>query len=386
MPGHHALVFGASGVSGWAITSQALQFPSNNTFSQVTALTNRPLSIEGSKLPQDDRLELVSGIDLTGSVESIVSGLKSKVKDVSSVSHVFFTAYIEKPSYPELVEINKRLVSNAISAISKVAGSSLKAVILQTGGKHYGVEFADKVNIQPPLKADAARIPSPIGDNIFYYNQYDVISDLRKGHSWNFYEVRPDVIVGFTPGSNFMNISQGLGFYFTLYRAVHGAGAEVPFVGTQKSWVNKHTDTFQDILAQQEIHISLNENNIPSGKSFNAANGDVTTWSDKWPALASYFGLNGVGPGSAEVDTAAFAQKHTEEWKKLEREHSLKPGIFEKYSWGFIKGVCVLFDFDRHYDLSETRNVGFNETIDTVKGYTTAFDRMRDAKILPTLD
>ncbi|KAF4548407.1 Hypothetical protein D9617_28g065130 [Elsinoe fawcettii] len=383
MPDHHALVFGASGVSGWAITNQALRFPSKNTFSKVTALTNRPLSIEESGLPRDERLQLASGIDLTDSVNSIISGLKSKIKDISSVSHVFFTAYIEKPSYPELVSINEVLVRNAISAVSQLAGSSLKAVILQTGGKHYGVEFSDKVKIQPPLKPDAHRIPSPIGDNIFYYNQYDIVSDLSKGQKWNYYEVRPDVIVGFTPGSNFMNITQGLGFYFSLYRAVHGEGAEVPFVGTQKSWTNKHTDTFQDILAQQEIHISLNENNIPSGKSFNAADGEVTTWSEKWPALASYFGLKGVGPGSGPVNTAAFAKEHGDVWQKLEQQHGLKEGIFEKYSWDFVKGVCELFNFDRQYDLAETRAVGFNETIDTVKGYTTAFDRMRDAKILP---
>jgi hypothetical protein len=35
--------------------------------------------------------------------------------------------------------------------------------------------------------------------------------------------------------------------------------------------------------------------------------------------------------------------------------------------------------FDRQYDLSKARSVGFKETIDTVKGYTMAFDRMRAA-------
>lgn len=379
----HALVFGASGVSGWAITNQALQYPAKNTFAKVTALTNRPLSIEDSSLPKDSRLQLASGIDLTGSVDSIVSGLKSKVKDVESVSHVFFTAYIEKPTYPELVDINEKLVRNAISAIDQVAGSSLKAVILQTGGKFYGVEFPKDIKIEPPLKADAPRIPKPWSDNIFYYQQYDVVQELSKNKSWNFYEVRPDVIVGFTPGSNFMNITQGVGFYLSLYRAVHGEGAEVSFVGTQKSWVNKHTDTFQDILAQEEIHLALNDDNIASGTSFNAADGNVVTWREKWPELAAYFGLKGTGPGAEPVDCAAFAKKHSSEWRKLEEKNGLKQGIFEKYSWGFVSGVCVAFDFDRQYDLSDCRKVGFNETISTAKGYLTSFERMRAAKILP---
>jgi hypothetical protein len=41
------------------------------------------------------------------------------------------------------------------------------------------------------------------------------------------------------------------------------------------------------------------------------------------------------------------------------------------------------FDFGRQYDLSKARSVGFKETIDTVKGYTIAFDRMKAAKVIP---
>jgi len=38
---------------------------------------------------------------------------------------------------------------------------------------------------------------------------------------------------------------------------------------------------------------------------------------------------------------------------------------------------------DRQYDLSRIREVGFEENIDTVKGYHLVFDRMRKAKIIP---
>ncbi|KAF2155424.1 hypothetical protein K461DRAFT_292283 [Myriangium duriaei CBS 260.36] len=379
----HALIFGASGVSGWAIATQALHYPSKDSFARVTALTNRPISPSEARLPDDPRLQLASGIDLTGSVSSIVSGLKSKVKDISSVSHVFFTAYIEKPSYEELREVNTSLFRNALTAIDQVAGSSLQAVILQTGGKHYGVEFPDQLTISPPLKEDAPRIPKPLYDNIFYYAQYDVAKELSQGKDWRFYEVRPDVIVGFTPGSNYMNVAQGLGFYFSLYREIHGEGAEVPFVGTEKSWRNTHTDTFQDVLAKQEIYTALKSREVQNGTSFNSANGDVVAWKDVWPGVAAWFGLKGTGPGREAVDTGKWAGENEEAWRRLEERHGLKKGIFEKYSWGFIKGVAELFDFDREYDLAASRRIGFEETVDTVKGYTIALDRMRDAKIIP---
>lgn len=55
----------------------------------------------------------------------------------------------------------------------------------------------------------------------------------------------------------------------------------------------------------------------------------------------------------------------------------------ENFSWPFLYFVMTVFDFDRQYDLSAAREVGFAETIDTVKGYTTAFERMREASIIP---
>jgi hypothetical protein len=40
---------------GWAAVKEALSFPSPSTFQKVTGLTNRPLSLEDSKLPKDER-------------------------------------------------------------------------------------------------------------------------------------------------------------------------------------------------------------------------------------------------------------------------------------------------------------------------------------------
>jgi hypothetical protein len=39
--------------------------------------------------------------------------------------------------------------------------------------------------------------------------------------------------------------------------------------------------------------------------------------------------------------------------------------------------------FDRNFDISEARRIGFKESVDHVKGYHIAFDRMRAAKIIP---
>ena len=85
-----ALVFGASGITGWAIANTALTYPSKDTFSRVIALRKRPLSRKDSKFPEDSCLVLQSGVDLSGDEASIVESLKL-IEGISKVTHVYFT-------------------------------------------------------------------------------------------------------------------------------------------------------------------------------------------------------------------------------------------------------------------------------------------------------
>lgn len=93
---NHALVFGASGNVGWGVVDQLLSnYPAPGIFSQVTALVNRPLTLEDSCWPLDQTtgpgLQLVSGVNLVeGTVESVSELLRSKVKNIDNVTHVFY--------------------------------------------------------------------------------------------------------------------------------------------------------------------------------------------------------------------------------------------------------------------------------------------------------
>lgn len=93
----------------------------------------------------------MSGIDLTGSVNDVVSAMKQKIKGIESTTHIVFTAYIEKPDFETLRTVNVNILKTAITAVDQLA-PHLQTVVLQTGGKAYGVEFSDKLEINPPLK------------------------------------------------------------------------------------------------------------------------------------------------------------------------------------------------------------------------------------------
>jgi hypothetical protein len=88
--GKHCLVFGASGISGWALLNASVSYPTPTTFRRITGLCNKPLTKEAAQLPADPRINLVSGIDLTGSVDSVVQALKEKVDEVETVTSVYF--------------------------------------------------------------------------------------------------------------------------------------------------------------------------------------------------------------------------------------------------------------------------------------------------------
>jgi hypothetical protein len=292
------------------------------------------------------------------------------------------TAYIQRDDFESLKKVNTTLLDTAIRAVEQVS-TALKMVVLQTGGKGYGLEFPDKLSIETPLREDMSRIPEPYASKIFYYSQYDTLADLSRNKKWTFTEVRPDGIIGFTPISNAMNLSQGIALYLAIYREVHGQGAKVKWPGTEKSWKCKHSDTSQGILARMEIYAATHIDQCGDGGVFNIADGKTVAWEHVWPKLCDDFGLISEGPASEPESIEQFVKTHISVWKSMAEKYGLKEDAVEEQNWPFVHFMLVQFDFDRHYDLSRSRQVGFNDEIDTVQGYVKAWEKMRRAKILP---
>lgn len=92
----HAIVYGASGLIGWALVDQLLSpYPHAGSFSKVTAVTNRPIDLAQSHWPESasDRpeIQLVSGIDLRNTDgPTLAESLKQVVKDVKNVTHIYY--------------------------------------------------------------------------------------------------------------------------------------------------------------------------------------------------------------------------------------------------------------------------------------------------------
>lgn len=90
--GNHALIFGATGIQGWAVTKELLNgYPTADSFDRVTALANRPPS-ENLLWPESKKLQVISGINLLheGGQEALEEQMKENVPGIDNVTHVFF--------------------------------------------------------------------------------------------------------------------------------------------------------------------------------------------------------------------------------------------------------------------------------------------------------
>lgn len=89
--GKRAIVFGASGVTGWSFINELLHdYPKQGIWEGVIAMTNRTLKQEDSLWPSDPRLQIVSGVNLLDTQEVVEEALKSKVVDLENVTHVYY--------------------------------------------------------------------------------------------------------------------------------------------------------------------------------------------------------------------------------------------------------------------------------------------------------
>lgn len=92
--GKRALIWGASGVTGWSFVNEMLHdYPDKCIWDGVVAMTNRPLKQEDSLWPRDPRLQIVSGINLLESQDSIEQALKENVKNIDKVTHVYYLGW-----------------------------------------------------------------------------------------------------------------------------------------------------------------------------------------------------------------------------------------------------------------------------------------------------
>lgn len=183
-----------------------------------------------------------------------------------------------------------------------------------------------------------------------------------------------------------MTFVEPLALYLSLYRYVNGPCARVKFPGTKTNFTYTWTESSQDLISMSEIYLSVIKPHEANGEAFNIADSATpSSWSLKWPVLANYFGLNGVGPGEKGwEDIDLWWNEHQNDYRRMCKSYSLVPRELSSASWVFCKAAFTLLDRDRELSLDKIRDIGFTEELPLGQAHYIAFDRMAENRLIPS--
>ncbi|KAJ5649390.1 uncharacterized protein N7484_003113 [Penicillium longicatenatum] len=411
---NHAIVFGASGLIGWALVNQLLSaYPDAGTFSKVTAITNRPITLSESHWPTSapDRpdLQLVSGIDLRhGDGATLAETLKHAVREVESVTHIYYLVFTAVKDESEEFATNLRMFKNVIDAHGLIS-PNLQFVVVPGGTRGYGI-YSPGGTFTPPLTEGMVnRLPIEAAKTIVYPAYRKLLNEKSKGKQWTWCEVCPDAIVGFTPNGSQFSLALHWAQYLSLWAYNHGIGPEtpgsstsavqVPFPGSVAGANSLFTPVSSSTLARFMIYASLHPEICGEGHLFNIAdNENPCKYGELWPQLASWFGLVGVGPvedSQAIGDTlkagelpkttefltpGEYITEHQDKFAALGRVNAVSGGVSAGRRQ--LDSVGYWLTFDRQLSLEKIRGTGFEGDRDHVQGWLETFEMFRKAGLI----
>ncbi|KAF4547705.1 Hypothetical protein D9617_37g012310 [Elsinoe fawcettii] len=370
-----AFVAGANGISGNAIVEHLIRTPKTE-WSRIIISSRSPLKCYW----QDPRVEFVA-IDFLKPVDEIVAKLESA--NCTQVTHAFFTSYVHVDDFARLRELNVPLFENFLNAIDNVANSSLRRVVLQTGGKHYGIHLGPT---EAPIHEGMGRYKDH-GEN-FYYPQEDALFALSEKRSWDWNVIRPNAIIGFTPGINGM--SQAL--TLALYILINKERGETPrFPGNEYFYNCVDDSSYAPSIADMSVWAATTEH--CRNEAFNHTNGDTFVWRYFWPRLGKYFGVDlpSSQEFSAKGKESVMANEFTmESWAAGKKDTWLKickdqGGNENAFDWG----TWFFFDWSLGKawptlgTASKARKYGWTRYDDTFDTWIETFKSFEAAGVLP---
>ena len=130
-----------------------------------------------------------------------------KLGGLDEVTHIFYAAYQDRPSWAELVAPNVAMLVNSVGAIEPVA-RRLEHISLMQGYKVYGAHLG-------PFKTPAREDDPPHMPPEFNVDQQQFLEQRQGGKSWTWSAIRPSVVCGPALG-NPMNLALVIAVYASI--------------------------------------------------------------------------------------------------------------------------------------------------------------------------
>lgn len=291
------------------------------------------------------------------------------------ITHVLYAALYEEPDIAAgwrskaQEEINLRMLRNVVDNVAGRDG--FRHITLLQGGKAYASHLG---RVPVPARERWPRM----GHDIFYWPQEDYVRGLSAGADWSFSILRPQMILGDTPGSP-MNLMIALGVYAAVMREL---GRPLAFPGGG-SYVTACADS--RLIARAAEFCATAP--AAAGETFNVVNGDAVNWRDMWPSVAAHFSME--PGGDAPMRLAAEMPELAPVWRRIAERHGLAEPDMERLvgsSWQFADltfGFGKERPFDRLLSGIKLRQAGLPDCYDTEDAVLYWLDRLQGARLLP---
>ena len=291
---------------------------------------------------------------------------RTALGELRQVTHVFYSAYQDRPTFAELVAPNVAMLRNVLDAVADAP--RLRHVSLMQGYKVYGAHLG-------PFKTPARESDAPHMPPEFNVDQQALLAERARGQAWSWTAIRPAVVCGFALGIP-LNIAAVVGVYASMSREL---GVPMRFPGKPGAYDKLLEMTDAGMLARATVWAATEER--VAGEAFNVGNGDLFRWSEMWPRIAAMFGVGVDAPLPMSLATV-MADKEAV-WQTMVRKHGLAPTPYGDVSaWPFGDAVFG-WDYDMFGDSSKLRRAGFHEQVETEAMFRQTFAEYRRRGVLP---
>lgn len=292
---------------------------------------------------------------------------RARLGGLSDITHVFYAAYQERANWAALVAPNMAMLTNTIDAVEPAA-TGLRHVSLMQGYKVYGAHLG-------PFKTPARESDPPHMPPEFNVDQQQFLERRQQGKAWTWSALRPSVVGGFALG-NPMNLAVAIAVYASISKEL---GLPLRFPGRPGAYDALLEMTDASLLARATLWAATAP--AAANQAFNINNGDLFRWSELWPKLAAWFGLD-VAPPLPMALADVMADKEPL-WQAMTRKHGLAGHAYADVSaWGFADFVFS-WDYDMFADGSKARRAGFHDFVDTEAMFYRIFEDLRRRRVIP---
>lgn len=354
MPRKTALIAGAHGVIGSRLLDHLAELPDWD----VIAVSRRG----GTDTNTEAGTVRHIAVDLLDE-----QATRERLSTSPEVTHVFYAAFQDRPTWTELVEPNLSMLVNLVEAVD-AAATEMQHVSLMQGYKVYGAHLGP---FQTPAREDdPGHLPPE-----FNLDQQHYLERRSHGTSWSWSALRPSVVCGTALG-NPMNLVMVIAVYAAMCREL---GVPLRFPGRPGAYDTLLEVTDAELLARATVWAATDPS--CANEAFNITNGDLFRWNQMWPALAELFDLPVAAPLPMSL-TDVMADKE-KLWEQMKATHGLRDVPFSNVSsWPFGDGVFS-WDYDFLSDSSKARRFGFHEHVRTQTMFADLIGELRADRIIP---